>query len=119
MKKRLLCAIALMALVLSSCGNASAKDEPGYGKWRNSDLVGSIKADEEIRLQDDFAAAANQAVMAGAKPGSGTLERVKKEARALRASRAYKIGRFITFIPRKARAGWHHLKNTWLSIFHL
>ena len=79
MKKRLLCAIVLMALVLSSCGNASAKDEPGYGKWRNSDLVGSLKADEEIRLQDDFAAAANQAVMAGAKPGSGTLDRVKKE----------------------------------------
>ena len=53
-----------MMVQLAACGNAdvgsSLADEPGHGKWVDSDLKGSVKADDVIRLQDDFAAAANQ-----------------------------------------------------------
>ncbi len=53
-----------MLLQLTACGsadtNSSLMDEPGHGKWIDSDLKGSVKADDTIRLQDDFAAAANQ-----------------------------------------------------------
>ena len=50
-----------MMVQLAACGNAdvgsSLADEPGHGKWVDSDLKGSVKADDVIRLQDDFAAA--------------------------------------------------------------
>ena len=66
-KTRRLAALSLaitMTLLITSCGNGELSDklsdEPGHGKWVDSDLRGAVKADDEIRLQDDFAAAANQ-----------------------------------------------------------
>ncbi len=54
----------------SSSQNAGTKDnssktslfgQNGYGtKWVNSDVIGSVKATDNIRLQDDYAAAVNQ-----------------------------------------------------------
>ena len=33
---------------------------PGLGKWVDSDIIGAVKHNDNIRLQDDFAAAANK-----------------------------------------------------------
>ena len=56
--------VFVMLIQLTACGGADAKgslaDEPGHGKWIDSDLMGSVKADDVIRPQDDFAAAENQ-----------------------------------------------------------
>ena len=57
--------VLVMLFQLTACssadnGGGSLADEPGGGKWIDSDLKGSVKADDEIRLQDDFAAAANK-----------------------------------------------------------
>ncbi len=55
-------AVAMM-IQLTACGSANSgglADEPGYGKWVDSDIKGYVKAEDEIRLQDDFAAAANK-----------------------------------------------------------
>lgn len=51
-----------MAASLISCGSAGAglSAEPGGGKWVDSDVAGYVRAEDEIRLQDDFAAAVNQ-----------------------------------------------------------
>lgn len=53
-----------MLLQLTACGGGDSSgglaDEPGHGKWIDSDIKGYVKADDTIRLQDDFAAAANQ-----------------------------------------------------------
>lgn len=53
-----------MACQVSACGGAKISeglsDEPGHGKWVDSDVKGTVKAEDEIRLQDDFAAAVNQ-----------------------------------------------------------
>ena len=53
-----------MLLQLTACGSSDGTsgltDEPGHGKWVDSDLKGSVKADDVIRLQDDFAAAVNR-----------------------------------------------------------
>ena len=46
---------------LAGCGkNGNLNDEPGRGKWVDSDIYGSVKAEDEIRLVDDFAAAVNK-----------------------------------------------------------
>ena len=67
--------ILLVALVLmpSGCGNKEGSDissqeeggldlsgVPGGGNWVDSDVIGMVKPDDNIRLQDDFAAAANK-----------------------------------------------------------
>ena len=57
--------VLVMLFQLTACssadnGGGSLADEPGHGKWIDSDIKGSVKADDEIRLQDDFAAAANK-----------------------------------------------------------
>ena len=58
---------AVLALILTACSAGSAGGEAGSsakillsGAWVDSDLIGSVSADQEIRLQDDFAAAANK-----------------------------------------------------------
>ena len=51
--------MAALLCFLSAC-SAPGSDEPGHGKWRDSDLTGSVSADDEIRLQDDFVAAVNK-----------------------------------------------------------
>lgn len=71
-------ALALtFALVLTAagCGNGGEGNEdfseqtgasaelssaPGGGKWVDSDVIGMVKPEDNIRLQDDFAAAANK-----------------------------------------------------------
>ena len=71
-------AILLVALTLMSvgCGNrdgeagvdiSSQEEEssdlsgvPGGGKWVDSDVIGMVKSEDNIRPQDDFAAAANK-----------------------------------------------------------
>ena len=63
MKKRLfsfVCAI-LLALTVTACSGVEALQSlAGNGnKWVDSDVTGSVSADEKIREQDDFAAAVN------------------------------------------------------------
>ena len=70
-------AFALM-LALSGCSGAVLDDGPGQGKWRNSNITGSVQAEETIRLQDDFAAAADQELIAGAESGTGSFMTVMK-----------------------------------------
>ena len=56
--------VIAMAGQIISCGSSTISeglsDEPGHGKWVDSDLKGAVRAEDSIRLQDDFAAAANQ-----------------------------------------------------------
>ena len=56
--------IITLAGQITACGSTQLgdkfSDEPGYGKWVDSDLRGAVKADDVIRLQDDFAAAVNR-----------------------------------------------------------
>ena len=53
-----------MLIQLTACGSDNSGggliDEPGHGKWVDSDIKGYVKVEDEIRLQDDFAAAANK-----------------------------------------------------------
>ena len=58
-------AILLVALTLMSvgCGNKDGEaGVPGGGKWVDSDIIGMVKSEDNIRPQDDFAAAANKDV---------------------------------------------------------
>ena len=66
-------AICILSLLLTSCGSGSSGGDSGMGKWRNSDIAGSISAEEEIRLQDDFAAAVNQDWSVRAEPGTSAF----------------------------------------------
>ena len=57
----------MTALILVSVGCGDGSDEtedvsgtPGGGKWVDSDVIGVVGAEDNIRLQDDFAAAANK-----------------------------------------------------------
>lgn len=53
---------ALVAGVLSGCGSLATSD-PNFAKgdpWLDSDLLGSVSESDEIRPQDNFAAAANK-----------------------------------------------------------
>lgn len=68
--------LTALALMSSGCGNQdsnansdiSSQEEgnsdlsgvPGGGKWVDSDVLGMVKAEDSIRIQDDFAAAANK-----------------------------------------------------------
>ncbi len=81
MRFKLLSVICAAALMTSACGAASsggamAKDQPGNGKWHNSGIAGSVSESEEIRLQDDFAAAVNKDFIVNAKAGDGTITEV-------------------------------------------
>ncbi len=76
MKKRISVILALAIIVqLVACGDADVKgrlsDEPGGGKWVDSDLKGAVKAENVIRLQDDFAAAANQKTISSVQTKEG------------------------------------------------
>ena len=59
-----------MLIQLTACGSDNSGggliDEPGHGKWVDSDIKGYVKAEDEIRLQDDFAAAANKEAIVAA-----------------------------------------------------
>ena len=63
--------VLTMLIQLTACGGADSSsglaDEPGYGKWVDSDLKGSVNADDVIRLQDDFAASANKETITSAR----------------------------------------------------
>ena len=68
--------LAALALMSAGCGNKDSKagsdissqevgssdlsGVPGGGKWVDSDVSGMVKSEDNIRLQDDFAAAANK-----------------------------------------------------------
>ena len=73
MKSRILAIVCVMALLLSACGRVAAADQPGNGKWRVSDIAGSVAASEKIRLQDDFAAAKNSGFIVNAKVGDSSF----------------------------------------------
>ncbi len=64
MKKKIIsvaCA-AMLCISLTSCsgGEFMSKLAGNSSKWVDSDLIGAVSADAEIRLQDDFAAAVNK-----------------------------------------------------------
>ncbi len=62
-KKRISAVILAAVLLLSSgCANSGGNGvNPAQGnKWLDSDLIGSVTEDTNVRLQDDFAAAANK-----------------------------------------------------------
>lgn len=64
MKKKFLsvvCAVVL-SISLTSCSLADTlgKLSGNAATWVDSDLIGAIPEDKEIRVQDDFAAAVNQ-----------------------------------------------------------
>lgn len=77
-KLKWFCAVLAVVLLLSACGGALADDQAEDGRWRVSNVVGSVKAGDEIRLQDDFAAAADKDLIVDAAPGSGTFFDVMK-----------------------------------------
>ena len=65
MKKKLLSAVCAVVLSISltacsSGGEFLSKLAGNTNKWVDSNLIGSVPEDTEIRLQDDFAAAVNQ-----------------------------------------------------------
>ena len=78
MKTRFITSITIAALLLGACGNISTSDQPGNGTWRDSDIQGSVTETETIRLQDDFAAAANQKFAANASIGDGSFQEAYK-----------------------------------------
>ncbi|MCR4924284.1 MAG: M13 family metallopeptidase [Lachnospiraceae bacterium] len=51
---------AVMAVSITACGRGKVSEIPGHGFWVDSDIAGTVKAEDNIRLQDDFAAAANK-----------------------------------------------------------
>ena len=68
-----LAGLCAAALALTACGSTIVTDSPGSGKWRDSDLAGSVKESDEIRPNDDFAAAANREFILSAKEGDGAF----------------------------------------------
>lgn len=38
-------------------GSEDISGSPGGGKWVDSDVIGTVKPEDDIRIQDDFAAA--------------------------------------------------------------
>ncbi len=62
-KKKVIClyvCAAVIAVSVCGCGRSKAAEIPGHGYWVDSDIKGAVKAEDDIRLQDDFAAAANK-----------------------------------------------------------
>ena len=47
-------------------GSEDISGSPGGGKWVDSDVIGTVKPEDDIRLQDDFAAAVNKDYIATA-----------------------------------------------------
>ena len=64
-KKYIAVILAASALLLASCGSGGGiqEGEPGNGKWVNPDIDGSITAESDVRLQDNFAAAVNKDIL--------------------------------------------------------
>ena len=73
--------LAALTLMSSGCGSKENSDllsqeegsldlsgVPGGGKWVDSDVFGMVRAEDNIRLQDDFAAAANKDYILSAVP---------------------------------------------------
>ena len=62
-KKRIRLVAAVLVLALLTGCSSSVADTGSFAqgnKWIDSDIIGSISEGDEIRLQDDFAAAANK-----------------------------------------------------------
>lgn len=83
LRLRLLSVICAAMLLTSACGGSSSggvmsKDQPGDGKWRDSGIVGSVTESEEIRLEDDFAAAVNKDFIVHAEAGEGTINEIQR-----------------------------------------
>lgn len=87
--------VFILLLELTACGNAdnggSLADEPGHGKWIDSDLKGSVKADDLIRLQDDFAAAANKEIITSVQTDNELVWTTDTEAADLLQARFMEI----------------------------
>lgn len=47
-------------------GSEDISGSPGGGKWVDSDVIGTVKPEDDIRIQDDFAAAVNKDYIATA-----------------------------------------------------
>ncbi|MBQ6928522.1 MAG: M13 family metallopeptidase [Oscillospiraceae bacterium] len=64
MRKRLTALLLALVMIaaLTACDpeELASKIDPSKRNWVDSDLIGAVKADDEIRLQDDFAAAVNK-----------------------------------------------------------
>lgn len=74
MKRKAVSILCLITLLLTSCGNGVvATDQPGNGKWVVSDINGTVKESDEIRLEDDFAAASNKDYLVSASEGDSTF----------------------------------------------
>lgn len=63
--KKLTAMILSVGIMISSFAGCGALEEnlsdvPGKGKWVDSDVTGTVKAEDVIRLQDDYAASVNQ-----------------------------------------------------------
>ncbi|MBO6137968.1 MAG: M13 family metallopeptidase [Lachnospiraceae bacterium] len=66
--------LLLMITFLSGCSELEdtvSGDEPG-DKWVDSDIIGSVTRESEIRIQDDYAAAANKDWILSAEEGRET-----------------------------------------------
>ena len=69
MKKKTVSVIMTITMLfqISACGSIDVSenlsDQPGHGKWVDSDLIGSVSKEDDIRLQDDFAAAVNKEII--------------------------------------------------------
>ncbi len=70
---------ASLMLISTGCendgGSTDLSGTPGGGKWVDSDIVGAVKAEDNIRLQDDFAAAVNRDYMISSLPENSLPEK--------------------------------------------
>lgn len=78
---------ASLMLVSTGCGNnvgesTDLSGTPGGGKWVDSDIIGAVKAEDDIRLQDDFAAAVNREYMISEIPENSLPEKNSRYAAA-------------------------------------
>ena len=81
--KKLQAALLLLILILSLLSGCSEAEELTTGnepgdKWVDSDLIGSVSENDNIRLQDDYAAAANKDWILSVEEGeeSSTLDEI-------------------------------------------
>ncbi|MDO4804678.1 MAG: M13 family metallopeptidase [Lachnospiraceae bacterium] len=58
--KRIAALVLAAGMLLTGCGGNGSVNLFAGDKWVDSDVIGFVKAEDEIRLQDDFAAAVNK-----------------------------------------------------------
>ncbi|MCR5452352.1 MAG: M13 family metallopeptidase [Lachnospiraceae bacterium] len=59
-KKGLALLLSVVTVFSSGCGAEDIAEVLDNSVWVDSDVIGTVSADKEVRLQDDFAAAANK-----------------------------------------------------------